>query len=34
MKGRAISRIYTSQLKAETAAIIFPDQIPTAYKPE
>ena len=34
MKGRAISRIYTSQLKRtqETAAIIFPDQIPTAYK--
>ena len=34
LKGRAISRIYTSQLKRtlETAAIIFPDQIPTAYK--
>lgn len=34
LKGRAISRIYTSQLKRtqETATIIFPDQIPTAYK--
>lgn len=34
LKGRAISRIYTSQLKRtqETAAIIFPDQKPTAYK--
>lgn len=34
LKGRAISRIYTSQLKRtlETAAIIFPDHIPTAYK--
>ena len=34
LKGRAISRICTSQLKRtlETAAIIFPDQIPTAYK--
>ena len=34
LKGRAISRIYTSQLKRtlETAAIIFPDQMPTAYK--
>ncbi len=34
LKGRAISRIYTSQLKRtlETAAIIFPDQILTAYK--
>lgn len=34
MKGRNISRVYTSQLKRtqETAAIIFPDQNPTAYK--
>mgnify|MGYP000962425647 CR=1 FL=1 len=34
MKGRSISRVYTSQLKRtqETAAIIFPDQNPTAYK--
>lgn len=34
LKGRAISRICISQLKRtlETAAIIFPDQIPTAYK--
>ncbi len=34
LKGRAISRICTSQLKRtlETATIIFPDQIPTAYK--
>lgn len=34
MKGRSISRVYTSQLKRtqETAAIIFPDYIPTAYK--
>lgn len=34
MKGRSISRVYTSQLKRtqETAAIIFPDQKPTAYK--
>ena len=34
MKGKSISRVYTSQLKRtqETAAIIFPDQTPTAYK--
>lgn len=34
LKGRDISRIYTSQLKRtqETATIIFPDQIPKAYK--
>lgn len=34
MKGKSISRVYTSQLKRtqETAAIIFPDQNPTAYK--
>ena len=34
MKGRSISRVYTSQLKRtqETATIIFPDQNPTAYK--
>lgn len=34
MKGRSISRVYTSQLKRtqETAAIIFPDQKPKAYK--
>lgn len=34
MKGRSISRVYTSQLKRtqETAAIIFPDRNPTAYK--
>ena len=34
MKGRSISRVYTSQLKRtqETAAIIFSDQNPTAYK--
>lgn len=34
MKGRSISRVYTSQLKRtqETAAIILPDQTPTAYK--
>ena len=34
MKGKSISRVYTSQLKRtqETAAIIFPDQKPTAYK--
>ena len=34
MKGRSISRVYTSQLKRtqETAAIIFPDQKPTACK--
>ena len=34
MKGRRVSQVYTSQLKRtkETAAIIFPDQNPTAYK--
>ena len=34
MKGRNISRVYTSQLKRtqETAAIIFPDHTPMAYK--
>ncbi len=34
MKGRNISRVYTSQLKRtqETAAIIFPDHTPIAYK--
>ena len=34
MKGKSISQVYTSQLKRtqETAAIIFPDQNPTAYK--
>ena len=34
MKGKSISRVYTSQLKRtqETVAIIFPDQTPTAYK--
>ena len=34
MKGKSISRVYTSQLKRtqETATIIFPDQNPTAYK--
>ncbi|WP_368402555.1 histidine phosphatase family protein [Streptococcus parasanguinis] len=34
MKGKSISQVYTSQLKRtqETAAIIFPDQKPTAYK--
>ena len=34
LKGRDISPIYTSQLKRtqETATIIFPDQIPKAYK--
>lgn len=34
MKGRSISQVYTSQLKRtqETAAIIFPDHTPMAYK--
>ena len=34
MKGRSISQVYTSRLKRtqETAAIIFPDHTPMAYK--